>query len=498
MYRTYKFLNWTSASIALLILMSTSPSYGTTTSGMTNAETILKTIETDVAKIVQATKSGSCTVAKFDLQNAKTLLKFQQTLLEEAGLFATAEALIQRGWTSGVGTCWSAADSAQTQEIVSLAIKAKEQASSGECDVAKQTIQKLIGMNVSGSTGESTALSSAQEAVGSSIAYVYEKCQSPDASEGTAETEEATETGTAKTEVPEEIFWKPDQIAASGWTDEQVAQAQEAAMQDAFDKFIEVKGAGSTILLQDMVNSYKDGNGSVFKDYKITTYDDFVNAFEDSGEPFTRYINRMGKYWYGAGRVELSLSDIPDGATGTGTATNTGTNTSKATSSGTTAGVKRMGGGAPAAASTATQRTSKASSGIQTPSTNKAPTTQTATNKNGDYIEWKPDQIAASGWTSQQIAQAQETAMEEAYEKFIAVKGAGSTIQLQDMVNSYTENAIGRDGRTGGSTFKNYKITTYDDFKNAFEDSGEPFTRYINRMGKYWYGNSRVRLYQPE
>lgn len=103
------------------------------------------------------------------------------------------------------------------------------------------------------------------------------------------------------------IDWKADAIADSGWTAEQVAQAQTNAIEEVFDTFISVKGAGSSIQLQDMVNSYTDGNGSLFKSYTINTFDDFRSAFADSGESITRYINRMGKYWYGHSRIQLTL-----------------------------------------------------------------------------------------------------------------------------------------------------------------------------------------------
>lgn len=107
--------------------------------------------------------------------------------------------------------------------------------------------------------------------------------------------------------VPTIIDWKPDAIAASGWTAEQVAEAQANAIEDAYERFISVKGAGSSLYLQDMVNSYTDGNGSLFKQYSVNSFDDFRSAFSDSGESITRYINRMGKYWYGNGRLSLNL-----------------------------------------------------------------------------------------------------------------------------------------------------------------------------------------------
>ena len=105
--------------------------------------------------------------------------------------------------------------------------------------------------------------------------------------------------------VQERIRWKDAEIKASGWTDQQVAQAQETAMRKAYDKF--VAAGKDTLYLQDMDESYSNGNGSVFRSYKVTSYSSFVEAFSDSGEPFTRYINRMGKYWYGQSFVWLFL-----------------------------------------------------------------------------------------------------------------------------------------------------------------------------------------------
>lgn len=115
-----------------------------------------------------------------------------------------------------------------------------------------------------------------------------------------------------------------------------------------------------------------------------------------------------------------------------------------------------------------------------------------------EMILWKDAEIYASGWSEQEIAEAKVNAVAEAASKFLAVKGAGKTIQLQDMVNSYSYDY--RDNPKGfkGSVFKVYQINTVEDFINAFEDSKEGFTRYINRSGKYWYGAPRVILIRPK
>lgn len=104
---------------------------------------------------------------------------------------------------------------------------------------------------------------------------------------------------------PKKIAWKDAAIAASGWTEQEIAQAQAKAVEDAYEKFI---AAGKhSLYLQDMNNSYQNKKGSVFKTYEVATLQDFLEAFDDSDEPFTRYINRMGKYWYGSPQVTLFL-----------------------------------------------------------------------------------------------------------------------------------------------------------------------------------------------
>ena len=101
----------------------------------------------------------------------------------------------------------------------------------------------------------------------------------------------------------ERIKWKDAEIKASGWSEAEVMQAQEAALKKAYDRF--VAAGKDELYLQDMDESYSNGNGSVFRSYAVHSFADFLLAFSDSGEPFTRYINRMGKYWYGSSFVWL-------------------------------------------------------------------------------------------------------------------------------------------------------------------------------------------------
>lgn len=101
------------------------------------------------------------------------------------------------------------------------------------------------------------------------------------------------------------IRWKDAEIKASGWTESEVAHAQEEALKKAYEKF--VSSGKHSLYLQDMDASYVRGNGSIFRNYKINSLDEFLEALSDSGEPFSRYINRMGKYWYDSNFVWLYL-----------------------------------------------------------------------------------------------------------------------------------------------------------------------------------------------